>query len=127
MGATEFPTLAQPEKWDVSLSMPQKTLKHLFTMVHFAMAQQDIRYYLNGLLFVFEPGFVRAVATDGHRLAHSSTVVEGLEGKPDVIVPRNPVLEMPRLLGDTDEPVIVDVATSPIRIRFRHVDLVYQL
>src|SRR3546814_14074492 len=91
-------------------------------MVHFAMAQQDIRYYLIGVLFVFEPGFVRAVATDGHRLAHSGTVVEGIEGKHDVIVPRKTVLEMQRLLGDTDEPVSVDVATGQIRFRFGAVE-----
>lgn len=127
MGAAEFPTLAQPEKWDVSFSLPQKTLKHLFNMVHFAMAQQDIRYYLNGLLFVFEPGFVRAVATDGHRLAHSGTAVEGIEGKQDVIVPRKTILEMQRLLSDTDEPVSIDVATGQIRFRFGDVELVSKL
>lgn len=46
LAASEFPTVAQPEQWDVSLTMPQRTLRHLFNMVHFAMAQQDIRYYL---------------------------------------------------------------------------------
>lgn len=125
--AAEFPILAQPEKWDVSFSLPQKALKHLFNSVHFAMAQQDIRYYLNGLLFVFEPGFVRAVATDGHRLAHSGTVVEGIESKHDVIVPRKTVLEMQRLLADTDEPVAIDVATGQIRFRFGDVELVSKL
>ncbi|GAB2897702.1 DNA polymerase III subunit beta [Paralcaligenes sp. KSB-10] len=127
LGAAEFPTLSQPEKWDVSFSLPQKTLKHLFNMVHFAMAQQDIRYYLNGLLFVFEPGYVRAVATDGHRLAHSGTAVEGIEVKQDVIVPRKTVLEMQRLLGDTDEPVAIDVAPGQIRFRFGEVELVSKL
>ncbi|MCC2596080.1 DNA polymerase III subunit beta [Pusillimonas sp. MFBS29] len=125
--ASEYPTLAQPEKWDVSFSLTQKTLKHLFNMVHFAMAQQDIRYYLNGLLFVFEPGFVRAVATDGHRLAHSGTAVEGITEKHDVIVPRKTVLEMQRLLGDIDEPVSIDVATGQIRFRFDDVELVSKL
>lgn len=124
---TEFPTLAQPEQWDVSFSLPQKTLKHLFNMVHFAMAQQDIRYYLNGLLFVFEPGFVRAVATDGHRLAHSGTAVDGIESKHDVIVPRKTVLEMQRLLSETDDPVHIDVATGQIRFRFGDVELVSKL
>lgn len=127
MGASEYPTLAQPEQWDISFSLPQKTLKHLFNMVHFAMAQQDIRYYLNGLLFVFEPGFVRTVATDGHRLAHSGTAVEGIETKHDVIVPRKTVLEMQRLLSDTDEPVSIDVATGQIRFRFGDVELVSKL
>ena len=78
LAASEFPTVAQPEQWDVSLTLPQRTLRHLFNMVHFAMAQQDIRYYLNGMLLVFEPGRVRAVATDGHRLAHCSTEADGI-------------------------------------------------
>ncbi len=127
LGAAEFPTLSQPEKWDVSFSLPQKTLKHLFNMVHFAMAQQDIRYYLNGLLFVFEPGCVRAVATDGHRLAHSSTAVEGIEVKQDVIVPRKTVLEMQRLLSESDDLVTIDVAPGQIRFRFGDIELVSKL
>ncbi|RTZ43401.1 DNA polymerase III subunit beta [Candidimonas sp. SYP-B2681] len=127
LSASDYPTLAQPEKWDISFSLPQKTLKHLFNMVHFAMAQQDIRYYLNGLLFVFEPGFVRTVATDGHRLAHSGTAVEGIEAKHDVIVPRKTVLEMQRLLSDSDELVSIDVATGQIRFRFGDVELVSKL
>src|SRR5690606_13195232 len=96
-------------------------------MVHFAMAQQDIRYYLNGLLFVFEPGWVRAVATDGHRLAHSGTAVEGIENKHDVIVPRKTVLEMQRLLGDNDEPDSIDVAPGQIRFDVGDVELVCKL
>lgn len=127
LGASEFPTLSQPEKWDVSFSLPQKTLKHLFNMVHFAMAQQDIRYYLNGLLFVFEPGWVRAVATDGHRLAHSGTAVEGIDQRHDVIVPRKTVLEMQRLLNDSEDPVSIDVAPGQIRFRFGDVELVSKL
>lgn len=127
LDAAEYPALSQPEKWDVSFSLSQKALKHLFNMVHFAMAQQDIRYYLNGLLFVFEPGFVRAVATDGHRLAHSGAAVEGIVDKHDVIVPRKTVLEMQRLLGDTEEPVLIDVAPGQIRFRFGDVELISKL
>ncbi len=127
LSSAEFPTLSLPEKWDVSFSLPQKTLKHLFNMVHFAMAQQDIRYYLNGLLFVFEPGCVRAVATDGHRLAHSSTAVDGIEVRQDVIVPRKTVLEMQRLLGESDDPVTVDVAPGQIRFRFGDIELISKL
>ncbi|KAG0928803.1 hypothetical protein G6F31_017584 [Rhizopus arrhizus] len=113
LAASEFPTVAQPEQWDVSLTMPQRTLRHLFNMVHFAMAQQDIRYYLNGMLLVFEPGRVRAVATDGHRLAHCSTEADGIAERHEVIVPRKTVLEMQRLLEDSDEVVSID-ASSPI-------------
>lgn len=124
---SDFPAAEIPTQWDVSLSMPQKALRHLFNMVHFAMAQQDIRYYLNGLLFVFEPGFVRAVATDGHRLAHSGAAVEGIEAKHDVIIPRKTVLEMQRLLSETDDPVHIDVASGQIRFRFGNVELVSKL
>lgn len=127
MSASDFPAVSQPQTWDVSFSLPQSTLKHLFNMVHFAMAQQDIRYYLNGLLFVFEPGQVRAVATDGHRLAHTGTAVEGITARHDVIVPRKTVLEMQRLLGDTEDPVAIDVAQGQIRFRFGDVELVSKL
>ena len=127
LDAAEFPTLSQPEQWTVSLTLPQKTLRHLFNMVHFAMAQQDIRYYLNGLLFVFEPGYVRAVATDGHRLAHSGTEVEGIAERHEIIVPRKTVLEMQRLLSDTEEPVSIDVAAGQIRFRFGEVELISKL
>lgn len=123
----DFPAVELPTEWDVSFSMPQKALKHLFHMVHFAMAQQDIRYYLNGLLFVFEPGFVRTVATDGHRLAHCGAAVDGIEGKHDVIVPRKTVLEMQRLLAETDDPVQIDVAAGQIRFRFGSVELISKL
>lgn len=127
LDANDFPAADIPSEWDVSLTMPQKALKHLFHMVHFAMAQQDIRYYLNGLLFVFEPGFVRAVATDGHRLAHSGATVEGIERSHDVIIPRKTVLEMQRLLSDTDDPVHIDVVGGQIRFRFGSVELVSKL
>ncbi len=127
LAATEFPTMTQPDRWDVSITMTRKTLKHLFNMVHFAMAQQDIRYYLNGMLMVFEPGLLRAVATDGHRLAHSSTPVDGVTLKHEVIIPRKTVLEMQRLLDDSEEPVTIDVAAGQIRFSFGHVELVSKL
>ena len=127
LAASEFPTVAQPEKWDVSLTLPQKTLRHLLNMVYFAMAQQDIRYYLNGMLLVFEPGRVRAVATDGHRLAHCATEADGIAERQEVIVPRKTVLEMQRLLDDSDAPVTIDVAPGQIRFRFGDVELVSKL
>ena len=127
LDAAEYPVLAVPETWDVSLSLSQKSLKHLFNQVHFAMAQQDIRYYLNGLLFVFEPGKVRTVATDGHRLAHGATAVEGIESRHDVIVPRKTVLEMQRLLSESDDPVQIDVSSTQIRFRFDNVELISKL
>ncbi|TAM90553.1 MAG: DNA polymerase III subunit beta [Candidimonas sp.] len=127
LSAEDFPAVSQPQSWDVSFSLPQSALKQIFNMVHFAMAQQDIRYYLNGLLFVFEPGCVRAVATDGHRLAHTGVAVDGIAARQDVIVPRKTVLEMQRLLADTDDPVSIDVAQGQIRFRFNEVELISKL
>ncbi len=129
LAATDYPTVALAEQWDASFSMPQKVLRHLFNMVHFAMAQQDIRYYLNGLLFVLEPGHVRTVATDGHRLAHSGARVEGIDARHDVIIPRKTVHEMQRLLSsDDDEAMVnVDVAATQIRFRFDDIEVVSKL
>jgi len=128
LDASEYPVLAQPETWNVSFTLAQKTLRHLFNSVHFAMAQQDIRYYLNGLLFVFEPALVRAVATDGHRLAHAATATDAaITERHDVIVPRKTVLEIQRLLGDSDDPVQIDVAAGQIRFRFGEVELISKL
>jgi len=127
LAAGDFPTVAQPETWDLSLSLPQKTLRHLLNMVHFAMAQQDIRYYLNGMLLVCEPGQVRTVATDGHRLAHCATPADGIAERQEVILPRKTVLELQRLLDDSDDPVLIDVAAGQIRCRFGSVELVSKL
>ena len=76
---------------------------------------------------VFEPGFVRSVATDGHRMAHCAAVVEGVAERQDVIVPRKTVLEMLRLLNDSDDAVNIDVAPGQIRFRFGDVELVSKL
>ncbi|MDA4467596.1 DNA polymerase III subunit beta, partial [Escherichia coli] len=64
LAAEEFPTVAEASEFGASVSLPQKTFKHLLAMVHFAMAQQDIRYYLNGMLLVVDGKKVMAVATD---------------------------------------------------------------
>jgi DNA polymerase-3 subunit beta len=127
LAAEEFPTVAQPAAWNASLSLPQKTLKHLFNMVHFAMAQQDIRYYLNGMLLVVEGKSVRAVATDGHRLAYCAVETDAENAKQEVIIPRKTILEMQRLLADNDDPVRIDVASNMVRFTFADIELVSKL
>jgi DNA polymerase-3 subunit beta len=127
LAAAEYPVVAQPDHYDASFTVLQKELKQLMSAVHFAMAQQDIRYYLNGMLLVLEPGKLHAVATDGHRLAHIMSAVEGIESSHDVIVPRKTVLEMLRLLDDSDQPVKIDVAPGQIRFKFGNVELVSKL
>ncbi|MCL4185703.1 MAG: DNA polymerase III subunit beta [Burkholderiaceae bacterium] len=128
LAAEEYPTVAVNEQFGASFSLPQKQLKHLFQMVHFAMAQQDIRYYLNGLLLVTDGSRVKVVATDGHRLAFCEAEIEGAElARQEVIIPRKTVLELQRLLADSDEPVLIDVSGNQLRLRFGEVQMVSKL
>ncbi|MFZ9678868.1 MAG: DNA polymerase III subunit beta [Quisquiliibacterium sp.] len=128
LGAEEFPTVNINEHFAASFSLPQKQLRHLFQMVHFAMAQQDIRYYLNGLLLVTDGNVVRVVATDGHRLAYCQAEIDGEPlARNEVIIPRKTVLELQRLLSDGDELVLIDVATNQVRFRFGDVEMVSKL
>lgn len=128
LAAGEFPTVAQPAEWAASYTLPQKSLRHLLNMVHFAMAVQDIRYYLNGMLLVFDAGQARGVTTDGHRLAYHATACDtGSADKQEVIIPRKTVLELLRLLDDSDEPVTIDVAPAQIRFCFGQVEFISKL
>lgn len=127
LDAAEFPTVSQPESYGASLTLPQKTLKHLLQMVHFAMAQQDIRYYLNGLLLVVEGNQIKAVATDGHRLAYYAVTVEGDHAKQEVILPRKTIIELQRLLEEDDTPVKIDLSTNQARFQFNQIELVTKL
>jgi DNA polymerase-3 subunit beta len=86
-----------------AFSVPQKTLKNLINQVHFAMAVHDIRYYLNGILFVAEGKSLTLVATDGHRLALAQATLDVEIPKQEVILPRKTVLELQRLLRDDKE------------------------
>lgn len=89
-----------------SLAMSQKVLRRLIDRTQFAMAAQDVRYYLNGLLLHISPKRVRAVATDGHRLAMSEVMMDtGFSDELQVILPRKTVLELQRLLINSDETV----------------------
>jgi DNA polymerase-3 subunit beta len=127
LGPEEFPTVAASEQVAATLTLPQKQLKHLFAMVHFAMAQQDIRYYLNGLLLVVDGPMLRVVATDGHRLAYCAVETGQPAGRHEVIVPRKTVTELQRLLSDGDEPVEIAIAPNQIRLRFGDVELLSKL
>lgn len=127
LGAEEFPTVAQAEHYNAKVTLPQKTLKHLFNMVHFSMAQQDIRYYLNGLLLVVEGKNVIAVATDGHRLAFCQVATEQEFAKQEVIIPRKTIMELQRLLEDTDETVQLEIANNQVKLTFADIELISKL
>src|SRR6476469_4834909 len=88
------------------------------------MAQQDIRYYLNGMLLVIDGSSLQAVATDGHRLSWASLAVAGNFSRQEVILPRKTVLELAKLLEDVAEPVTIDILANQARFRFGNVELV---
>ncbi|HEY5800490.1 MAG TPA: DNA polymerase III subunit beta [Burkholderiaceae bacterium] len=127
LAAEEFPTVAQAEQYNATVTLPQKTLKHLFNMVHFSMAQQDIRYYLNGLLLVLDGNNVIAVATDGHRLAFCQVATEQAFARQEVIIPRKTILELQRLLEESDDPVQLDIANNQVKLTFADIELISKL
>ncbi|MBA3581452.1 MAG: DNA polymerase III subunit beta [Gammaproteobacteria bacterium] len=116
--AGEFPSL-EDIRLDSQLSVAQKSLKQLIEKTAFAMAQQDVRYYLNGLMLENADGLLRAVATDGHRLAMAEAVNEqSLPSNKQVIVPRKGIMELQRLLQDKDEPVTLGFSSNHVRVEF---------
>jgi DNA polymerase-3 subunit beta len=121
--ASDYPRIGVGQDQVQALALPQRELRALLKSVEFAMAQQDIRYYLNGMLLVVAPGSLQAVATDGHRLAWASLPVAGDKPKQEVILPRKTVLELGKLLADSDEPVVVDILANQVRLRFGNVEL----
>ena len=120
--AEDFPKHAQTAEAVVKIKMSQKTLKSLLLLVQYAMAQQDIRYYLNGLLLVLEGNTLRAVATDGHRLAYASAGLEQKSELQEVILPRKAVQELVKLLSDSEDEVNVEL--SPSQVKFQIGDVV---
>ena len=101
-----------------SFGIDQSTLESLLENTQFAMAQQDVRYYLNGLLFEITKDKLRCVATDGHRLALDESAVEsGVTDETQLIVPRKGITELMRLLGQDDEKVEVVITGNHIRIK----------
>ncbi len=114
--ASDFPGLDEIEAQQ-QFSIPQKQLKALFDKTSFAMAQQDVRYYLNGILMEVEAGKVKLVATDGHRLALSEIELEtGVGENKQVIIPRKAVLELARLLDSGDAPAKCILSQNHLRV-----------
>ncbi len=126
LAAEEYPTVAQAE-FGTDFSLPAATLKYLLSMVHFAMAAQDIRYYLNGMLLVVDGSVVRAVATDGHRLALCEVSKDGGGGKIEAIIPRKTILELSRLLPDSEDPVRIQMAANQVKFSFGAIELISKL
>ena len=131
LAANEFPTMQESSDNASSFSVPQKLFKQLISQVYFAMAQQDIRYYLNGMLFVLEGKNLIAVATDGHRLAFGQIILEqsvaGNTERLEVIVPRKTILECQHLLDDSDEPLNIQLTSNQVKFTFGSIELLSKL
>jgi len=112
--AAEFP-LVEEINAQQTLNVAQGEFRRLIDKTHFSMAQQDVRYYLNGLLLETDGKALRAVATDGHRLAIAEMALEGkVKATHQVIVPRKGVLELQRILG-TEGTIELAVGTNHVR------------
>ena len=129
--AEDFPLVQESAAFGPVFSVPQKTLKDLLGQVSFAMAVQDIRYYLNGILFVAEGKQLSLVATDGHRLAFASATLDVEVPKQEVILPRKTVIELQRLLsdagGDNQPHIEMQFANNQAKFTFGGMEFVTKL
>jgi len=115
--ANDFPSIDEMEATE-RVRVTEATLKELIERTAFAMAQQDVRYYLNGLLFDLRETSLRCVATDGHRLALCEASYEGsAQAKRQIIVPRKGVTELQRLLEGGDRELELEMGRGHIRVK----------
>jgi DNA polymerase-3 subunit beta len=108
----------------LTLTLAQNQLKRLLRQVEYAMAQQDIRYYLNGLLFEVNGNRLNVVGTDGHRLSFTSTELQQSYEKQELILPRKTILELIKLLDDSDDEVSIEVSANQANFAFSGIRLI---
>ena len=126
--ANDFPEMAKTGDFSHKIELKQKSLTALLNKADYAMAVQDIRYYLNGMLMIVEGNQLSVVATDGHRLAYANTITEqDLGEKKEFILPRKTVMELQRLLKDNDEEVTIELSNNQIRFTFHNIELTSKL
>ena len=114
--ARDFPSLDEIEVQQ-AFEISQNQLKVLFEKTSFAMAQQDVRYYLNGILMEISSSSIKLVATDGHRLALSEIGIEsGISENRQIIIPRKAVLELSRLLDSGDSIARCEMSQNHLRV-----------
>jgi DNA polymerase-3 subunit beta len=119
--ASEFPSVEESEN-SVALNMDASVIKHLIDATSFAMAQQDVRYYLNGMLWEVAGNNLRAVATDGHRMALCDVECEtDVEDNLTAILPRKGIMELSRLLGEDE----IDISLGSNHVRVNSADFCF--
>lgn len=125
--AEDFPRMSAVEGHSIRLSIAQGQMKRLLGLVQYGMAQQDIRYYLNGLFLVAKGSELRMVATDGHRLAYAAETLAVAATPIEVILPRKTVLELSRQLADSDDSLEIILSPTQARFGFGNIQLVSKL
>ncbi|ATE61951.1 DNA polymerase III subunit beta [Thauera sinica] len=126
--AADYPRMNLPDSDATRLTISQRSFKRQLAQVSYSMAQQDIRYYLNGLLIIADGAELRMVATDGHRLAYASSELEApVAQRTEAILPRKTVLELARQLADSDDPLEILLAGNQAVFRFGPIELVTKL
>ena len=122
--AQDFPKLSNQLEGAKKISLSQLALKKLLLSVQYAMAQQDVRYYLNGVLLIIDGDKLKAVATDGHRLAFNAGVIEGKHQKQEIILPRKAILELCKLLNDSEELIDLQFSQQQVKASFSGITLI---
>ncbi len=120
----DFPKLSNQLMDPKKIILSQSRLKALLQSVQYAMAQQDVRYYLNGVLLIIERNKLKAVATDGHRLAYNVVEIEGSFEKHDIILPRKAIIELCKLLNDNDDSIEIEFSTQQVKAEFSGITLI---
>ncbi len=122
--AADYPVMTKQVSSNATIKIAQNNFKRLLKQVEFAMAQQDIRYYLNGLLFEVNGNKLNVVGTDGHRLSFTSTELSDTYEKQEIILPRKTVIELIKLLDESEEEVTIEIATGQVNFTFGEIKLI---
>ena len=120
----DYPVMKKDVDDVIKLKLSQSVLKNLLKQVDFSMAQQDIRYYLNGLLIEIKDNNLNIVGTDGHRLSFTSATLKDPCKNIQVIVPRKTIVELVKLLSDSDDNVEVGITNNQVNFNFNDIDLI---
>lgn len=123
----DFPVLQKAFDSKCRVVLSQSTLKKLLVEVKYAMAQQDIRYYLNGVLLSIEDSTLCIVATDGHRLAFTSSQLDNSYSRTEAIIPRKAINELSRLLADTDAEIVLNISEKNITAEFSGISFISKI
>lgn len=123
--AADYPLMTKVNNLNtLQINIAQNKLKQILKQVEFAMAQQDIRYYLNGLLVEVNDNILSVVGTDGHRLSFTSTEITKSYNKQEFILPRKTVIELIKLLDDSEHEVSIEISQAQVNFSFSDIRLI---